>query len=256
MVREFANRRECRAQRPRKRLAKIVRFTGTSLAIRGASGKPMTSTPDDGLSTFLSARARIFRIACRVLGGSAAAEDIVQEVWIRWQATDRCAVRDPAAFLTTTALRLAINMRQSAHSRRETGAAPWPPEPVDPDSDQSLRAERAEALTLGLFALLGRLSSSERAAYILREAFDHSYRDIANVLDVQEANARQIVTRARLRLAEGPRARVLAEDHRQLLAAFSAAARAEDARTLIDLFVAETQQQRRPRSARPAARSA
>lgn len=207
----------------------------------------MTAINDDGLSTFLNARSRLLRIVCRVLGSASAAEDVVQEVWIRWQSADRNAVRDTAAFLTTTAVRLAINMRQSAHSRRETGAPPCWAELVDPDSDQAVRAERAEALTLGVSVLLGRLSSAERAAYILREAFDQSYRDIADVLDVQEANARQIVTRARLRLAQGRGAPVLAEDQRRLLAALSAAAQAEDPRALVDLFAAET---RRPMHAR------
>src|SRR5215216_2357400 len=151
---------------------------------------------DDGTSTFLSVRARLFRIAHRTLGSAAAAEDIVQEVWIRWQSTNRCAVRNPTAFLTTMASRLAINLRQAAHSRREVGATPGLHEPVDTDSDQTLRAERADALTLG----------------------------------VQEANARQLLSRARLHLTQGPRTSVLAEDHRQLLAALTAAAEADDAR--------------------------
>src|SRR5690349_25178193 len=99
-------------------------------------------TKDDGLSTFLSVRARLFRIAYRMLGSAASAEDIVQEVWIRWQSTDRCAVRNSTAFLTTMANRLAINVRQAAHSRREISAAPGLPEPAT-DSDQALRAERA-----------------------------------------------------------------------------------------------------------------
>jgi RNA polymerase sigma factor (sigma-70 family) len=214
----------------------------------------MTAINDDGLSTFLNARSRLFRIACRVLGSASAAEDVVQEVWIRWQSTDRCAVRDPAAFLTTAAVRLAINLRQSAHSRRESGAVPSFLELVDLDSDQTVRTERAEALTLGVSVLLGRLSYAERAAYILREAFDQSYRDIADVLDVQEANARQIVTRARVRLAQGPRAPVHEEEHRRLLAALSAATQAEDARSLVDLFAAETRQQRHRRNVGPASR--
>ena len=210
-------------------------------------------TNDDGLSTFLSVRARLFGVAYRILGCAAAAEDVVQDAWIRWQSTNRCAVRDAAAFLTTTATRLAINVRQSAHSRRETWAPPGLPEPVDNSSDQIVRAERADALTLGVFILLERLSSAERAAYILREAFDCAYREIAEVLDVQEANARQLVRRARLHLAQGPTTPVLAEDNRRLLAAFSAAAQAGDARGLTDLFAAETRRQGRSGKTRPAA---
>jgi RNA polymerase sigma-70 factor, ECF subfamily len=194
---------------------------------------------DHGLSTFLSVRARLVTSAYRMLGSTAAAEDVVQDTWIRWQSTNRDTVRDAGAFLTTTAIRLAINVRQSARARMETRLAPWHPDPIDPRSEIT-QAERAHALTLGAFVLLERLSSAERAAYILREAFDYAYRDIAGVLDMQEANARQLVGRARLHLTRGPRAPVLAEDHRQLVAALGAAARAGDTRGLIELFTAET----------------
>jgi RNA polymerase sigma-70 factor (ECF subfamily) len=203
------------------------------------------ATNDDGLSTFLSVRARLFGIAYRILGCTAAAEDIVQDAWIRWQSTNRCAVRDAAAFLTTTATRLAINVKQSARSRRETWEGPAFPELVDISPNQVARAERADALTVSLFILLERLSSAERAAYILREAFDYAYRDIAVVLDIQEANARQLVKRARLHVAQGPRKPVRAEDNRRLLAVFSAAVQAGDVRGLTGLFAAETRRQER-----------
>jgi RNA polymerase sigma factor (sigma-70 family) len=210
------------------------------------------ATDDDGLSTFLSVRARLFGVAYRILGCAAAAEDVVQDAWVRWQSTNRCAVRDAVAFLTTTTCRLAINVRQSARSRRETCEAPCLPEPVDISADQIARVERVDALTRGLFILLERLSSAERAAYILREAFDYTYRDIADVLAVQEANARQLVRRARLHLIQGPRMPVIAEDNRRLLAAFSTAAQAGDTRDLTELLAADTQRQAR-RKAGPVA---
>jgi RNA polymerase sigma-70 factor (ECF subfamily) len=197
-------------------------------------------TNEDGLSTFLGLRSRLFGVAYRILGCGATAEDVVQDAWIRWQSTNRCVVRDAAAFLTTTVTRLAINVRQSAHSRRETPGVPCHPEPIDTSVDQTVRAERADALIFGIFILLERLSSAERAAYILREAFDYAYRDIADLLEVQEANARQLVRRARVHLANGPAKPVLAGENRRLLAAFSASAQAGDARRLTDLFAAET----------------
>ena len=73
---------------------------------------------DDGLSAFLSMRPRLFGIGYRMLGSAADAEDLVQDVWIRWQTADRGLVRDAAAFLVTVATRLAINLAQSARSRR------------------------------------------------------------------------------------------------------------------------------------------
>lgn len=210
------------------------------------------ATDDDGLSTFLSVRARLFGIAYRILRSAAAAEDVVQDAWIRWQSTNRRTVRDAAAFLTTMATRLAINVRQSAHSRRETCAAPGLPDPIDTGSDQMVRAERADALTAGVFVLLERLSSAERAAYILREAFDFAYRDIAEVLQVQEANARQLVSRARVHVARGRKTSVLPQDHRRLLLALSAAASAGDPRGLADLLAADTRLHARDRKCRPA----
>ncbi len=210
------------------------------------------ATDDDGLSTFLSVRARLFGVAYRILGCTAAAEDVVRDAWIRWQSTDRRVVRDAPAFLTVMATRLAINVRQSARSRRETWAAPGLPEPVDASPDQIVRAERADALTVGVLVLLERLSSAERAAYILREAFDYAYRDIAEVLAVQEANARKLVSRARLHVAQGPRTPVLPEDHRRLTNAIHAA-QAGDPRDLTDLFVAQTRPHAPRRKAAPPA---
>ena len=160
------------------------------------------STCDDGLSAFLSVRSRLLSIACRMVGSAAEAEDIVQDVWVRWQAADRTVVRNAAAFLATTATRLAINVIQSAHSRREMCAGSRLPEPPDVSDDPCVRAERGEALTFGI-RVLERLTPTERAAYVLREAFDYAYRDIARVLRLKESNARQLVTRARKRVARG-----------------------------------------------------
>ena len=91
-----------------------------SSAIASHPGESNTSTSDDGLSAFLRMRPRLFGIAYRMLGSAAEAEDVVQDVWLRWQTTDRSVVRDAAAFLVTTATRLAINVMQSARARRET----------------------------------------------------------------------------------------------------------------------------------------
>jgi RNA polymerase sigma factor (sigma-70 family) len=184
----------------------------------------LTACPDDGLAAFLSVRPRLVGIACRMLGSVAEAEDIVQDVWIRWQAADRSLIRDVAAFLATTTTRLAINVLQSARLRRETYGGPWLPEPVDTSADPGMGAERHEALELGVMVLLKKLSPTERAAYILREAFDYTYRHIANVLRLEEANARQVVSRARQHVANGKRTAANSTEQRRLLEAFIAAA--------------------------------
>src|SRR5262245_35163674 len=122
---------------------------------------------------FAAVRPRLFGIAYRMLGTAVEAEDVVQEAWLRWQAADRGAVRDPEAFLVTTTTRLALNVVQSARKRRETYIGPWLPEPVDTRDDPELGAERREALALAVLVLLEKLSPAERAAYVLREAFDY-----------------------------------------------------------------------------------
>jgi RNA polymerase sigma-70 factor (ECF subfamily) len=193
--------------------------------------RPEQSNPsacDDGLSAFLRIRPRLFGIAYRMLGSAAEAEDVVQDVWVRWQTADRSLVRDAAAFLATTTTRLAINVIQSARSRRERDAGPSLPEPIDPSADPQLGAERGEGLQAGILLLLEKLSRTERAAYILREAFDYTYRDIATVLRLAEANARQVVTRARQHVANGRRISANSTEGRRLLDAFIAAAQTGD----------------------------
>jgi len=198
-----------------------------------------TRAGDDALSAFLRVRPRLFGIAYRMLGSAAEAEDVVQDVWLRWQTTDRSVVRDAAAFLATTATRLAINVMQSARARRELCIGPCQPEPVDTSSDPWIAAERDQALACGVRVLLERLTPTERAAYILREAFDYAYRDIANVLRLAEANARQVVTRARQHIASGRTTGTSSAEEARLLEALIAAAENGDIASLEHLFASD-----------------
>jgi RNA polymerase sigma factor (sigma-70 family) len=191
---------------------------------------------DDGLSAFMRARPRLFGIAYRMLGSAAEAEDIVQDVWIRWQTTDRRPIRNPLAFLVTATTRLAINVLQSARARKETYADAWLSEQADTSTDPGVRAERGEALSLAMVLLLEKLSPNERAAYVLREAFNSPYREIADILRIEEANARQLVTRARGHVSGDRRAPVSAAEQQCLLNAFVAAARTGDLARLERLF--------------------
>jgi RNA polymerase sigma-70 factor, ECF subfamily len=190
------------------------------------------STADDALSAFQGLRPRLFGIAYRMLGGAAEAEDIVQEVWVRWQTADRSSVRDAAAFLATTTTRLAINVIQSARSRRETYVDTWLPEPIDTSANPWVGAERGQAVACGVLLLLERLTPTERAAFILREAFDYSYRDIANLLRLEEPNARQVTTRARQHVANSRKRTASSIEQRRLCDAFIAAARHGDVASL------------------------
>ncbi|MEV5640065.1 RNA polymerase sigma-70 factor [Streptomyces flaveolus] len=196
-------------------------------------------TLDQATKDFLSARPQLFGIAYRVLGSAAEAEDIVQETWLRWQSTDRSKVHEPAAFLTTVATRLAINVAQSARVRRESYVGPWLPEPVDTTQDPHLGAERAEALEMAVLLLLEKLNPVERAAYVLREAFDYPYGRIAEILETSEANTRQLVSRGRKHLAAERKEAVTPTAHRRLLEVFLSAARTGDLSVLEDVLTAD-----------------
>ncbi len=187
---------------------------------------------DQATAQFVAVRGRLFGIAYRMLGSRTEAEDIVQDVWLRWQNYDRSTVVDPAAFLATTTTRLCINALQSARARRETYIGPWLPEPIDTSSDPVLGAERGEALELATLMLLERLTPTERAAYVLREAFAYPYAQIGDVLQVKEDNARQLVTRARKHIAAERRAPVDSAEQRRLLEALVAAAQQGDLQRL------------------------
>ncbi len=207
---------------------------------RGDSTQPAQSgssdaTHDDGLAAFLRVRPRVFGIAYRMLRCVAEADDIVQDVWLRWQTTDRTVVRDAAAFLATTATRLAINVIQSARSRRETRVGLWMPEPVDTRTEAKSGRERNERLKAGVLLLLEKLSPTERAVYILREAFEYKYGEIARLLQLREANVRQLAARARRHLANGHGTPSDAPEQRRLLAA-CVAVRRGDMAGLVDLL--------------------
>ena len=195
-----------------------------------------TGEHDNGLSAFAPVRPRLFGIAYRMLGSAAEAEEVVQDVWMRWQSTNRNVVENPPAFLATTTMRLCINLAQSAHSRRETYIRTWLPEPVDTSADPAVGVERGEALKLAVLLLLEKLSPTERATYVLREAFDYSYDQIASILQMEEANVRQLVSRARKHIADGRRTSVSSNEHRRFLEAFIGAAQKGDMVALEGLF--------------------
>jgi RNA polymerase sigma-70 factor (ECF subfamily) len=197
------------------------------------------SALDEATSIFAIVRPRLFGIAYRMLGSTAEAEDIVQDVWMRWQNCDRAAVLNASAFLVTTTTRVAINAAQSARSRHETYVGVWLPEPVDTSADPERGAERGEALGLAVLLMLERLSPTERAAYILREAFDYPYSQIASIVHLTEVNTRQVVSRARKRIAAHRRESVSAADQRRFLNAFVAAARDGEIAALEEIFTAD-----------------
>ncbi|MBD8077638.1 sigma-70 family RNA polymerase sigma factor [Cellulosimicrobium arenosum] len=193
--------------------------------------------PDAGLEIFLSQRALLGRIACRILGDATGAEDVVQEVWLRWQRTDRSAIENPAAFLTTTTTRMAINVVRSARHRHEAPGAAPSSEPADPAQDPTLRAEREESVSRGLAHLMARLSPRELAAYLLRKGFEYPCLDVAVLLGTSAANVRQLVRRAQVKIRGDRPSAVDPAAHRLLVHAFSTAAATGDLEALEQVLV-------------------
>lgn len=190
-------------------------------------------------SAFITTRSRLFAIAYRYLRDVGEAEDVVQETWLRWERADRSAVGNPPAFLAKTTVRLALNVTQSARMRRETFAGPWLAERDDGSTGVATAAERHEAVDLAVRVLLERLSPAERAAYLLRKAFDYPYRRISEVLRLDAAHARQLVRRAGERIETGRRRPVDISEHQRLVQAFLHAARTGDLSELEALLAAD-----------------
>jgi RNA polymerase sigma-70 factor (ECF subfamily) len=143
-------------------------------------------------------RRRGFGVAYRMLGSVSEAEDVAQEALLRLTREER-PIDEPAAWITTVATRLSINVLKSARVSRESYVGPWLPEPLveDPAPGPASRAELADSLSLALLVLLERLTPVERAAYLLREVFGYEYAEIAGIIERTEVNSRQLVTRAR-----------------------------------------------------------
>lgn len=188
-----------------------------------------TATSDPSAAGFGPLRPRLMQVAYRMLGSVADAEDIVQEAFIRWMATDRTAIREPAAFLRRTVTRLCLDHLKSARHRREVYVGPWLPEPLVEDTID-------EDVTLPLLFALERLSPLERAAFLLHDIFDVGFDEIAEVLDRGPAACRQLASRARTNVHQArPRFRIERTRALELARAFFTASRSNDPAALDQL---------------------
>ncbi|CAM5444207.1 DNA-directed RNA polymerase sigma-70 factor [Streptomyces spiroverticillatus] len=219
--------------------------------VRSALGDDM----DAALDTFLAERTRLFRIARRILGDAAGAEDVVQEVWLRWQLTQRAQIDSPAAFLVTATTRLAINVVRSARHRHEVPVEPQLADFGDRAAlDPVVSVERTVAVERALALLMARLTPDRLAAYVLRKGFGYAYAELAGLLRISAPNARVVVHRAQARLESGRERPVSAESHRRLATAFRAAAHTGDLDGLVKVLILEGQVHRMPSAPSPAAR--
>ncbi|MBG0814585.1 RNA polymerase sigma factor SigJ [Planomonospora sp. ID82291] len=187
----------------------------------------MPPTEDD-VDRFEAARPRLEAIAYRLLGSAGEAEDAVQETFLRWQAADTDRIEVLEAWLTKVLTNLCLNQLASARARRETYVGRWLPEPLlagDPMLGPAETAEQRESVSYAVLTLMERLSPVERAVYVLREAFGHPHREIAEILDITEAASQQILHRAKQHVADGrARTEVDGAAARRVIAEFLAAA--------------------------------
>lgn len=205
----------------------------------------MSTHPAAAVADFEEHRPRMFGIAYRMLGSAAEAEDTVQEAYLRWSSADRGDIEHPGAWLAKAVTRLCLNQLASARARREEYVGPWLPEPVLTGGGALgplESAEQREGVSMALLVLLEQLTPPERAVYVLREAFAYGHREIAGLLDLTEANCRQLYRRAKDRIAaEAPKPR-FAPDPAQwhgLVESFLTAARSGDLARLEGLLSAD-----------------
>ncbi|MGR6919923.1 sigma factor-like helix-turn-helix DNA-binding protein [[Actinomadura] parvosata] len=189
---------------------------------------------DDALADFLEARATLLQIARRIVT-TTDAEDVVQDTWLRWSRTDRTVVRNARAFLACTTQRLSITRTQCAYARHQIPAGLTVDDPPELGADPARIAEDTDELRAAMAVLVVRLGPRERVAYLLREAFALPYRNVGELLGLTEPHTRQVLRRARARLATGPDRSVPRAEKSRLLAVFLDAARRGDLAALADL---------------------
>ncbi len=189
----------------------------------------------DAASSFDPLRPKLIRIAYRMLGSVADAEDVVQEAFLRWIDADRQAVREPEAFLRRVVTRLCLDQLKSARHRRETYIGPWLPEPVVETAEEAI-----DDVTLPLMLTLERLSPLERAAFLLHDVFGVRFDEIAETIGREPATCRQLASRARTHVrAARPRFHMPKERGLEIAAAFFAASRSGDMQQLRSLLAAD-----------------
>ena len=187
----------------------------------------------DAAATFDPLRPKLMRVAYRMLGSVADAEDMMQEAFIRWMATERREVREPEAFLRRTVTRLCLDQLKSARRQRETYIGPWLPDPV-------LEEEADEDVTLPLMLALERLSPLERAAFLLHDVFGLAFEEVSTTIQRDAATCRQLASRARTHVREArPRFQVDKQHGLELAEAFFTASRSGDMKALGAMLAAD-----------------
>lgn len=190
---------------------------------------------DDPAKAFEPHRHRLLGLAYRMTGSVAEAEDAVQDAYLKWHGTDREAIRDTRAYLTTVVTRLCLDRLRERRRSRESYVGPWLPEPLPGATGNQGEAdeELADDVSFALMLALERLSPLERAAFLLHDVFELDFRDVASALDRSATACRRLASRARAHVQAGrPRFSVSPQHRDQVVDAFLGAARSGDTETL------------------------
>jgi RNA polymerase sigma-70 factor (ECF subfamily) len=186
--------------------------------------------PEQATEQFEAHRPRLVRLAYRMLGSQAAAEDVVQEAWLRWQQADHAQIREPGAFLSRIVTRLCLDEMKSARAKRELYVGAWLPEPLIETEDEAIDPDN---LTMTLMLALERLSPLERAAFLLHDVFGLPLNEIATTLDREAPAVRQLASRARKHVQDArPRFPVSRDEGESIAQAFFTAVNSGDVSTL------------------------
>ena len=187
----------------------------------------------DATASFAPLRPKLMRVAYRMLGSVADAEDILQEAFIRWMKADRSEVREPEAFLRRTVMRLCLDQLKSARRQRESYVGPWLPDPI-------LEEDEEVDVTLPLLLALERLSPLERAAFLLHDVFGLGFEEVSATIQRDAAACRQLAARARAHVRDArPRFQVEKERGLELARAFFTASRSGDMKALGAMLAAD-----------------
>src|SRR5262245_361297 len=191
---------------------------------------------------FKTERPLLFSIAYRMLGSASDAEDVLQDAWLRYRNVDHSEIRSTRAFMTTVVTRLCLDRLKSAQKTREEYIGPWLPEPdltAEVESPETM-LQRSESVTLAFLVLLEELSPEERAVFLLKDVFDYEHSEIADILGTTTENSRQLLHRAKSRLAKGrPKLTGTPQERRDVAERFARAFSSGDAAELTALLTAD-----------------
>lgn len=190
------------------------------------------------MEEFEQYRPMMFAIAYRMLGSAMEAEDIVQEAYLRYQATESDTIQSHRAFLGTVVTRLCLDQLKSAKVKRETYIGSWLPEPILTDSHPEVLASDHETISIAFLILLESLTPVERAVFLLREVFDYDYSEIAAIVDKSDVSCRKLFSRAKQHILDNrPRFEMKPDDHHALFTKFMYTVSTGDMDSLMTLLV-------------------